>query len=142
MGGCGGLQRRESTACTHPGLKLRSPWNPEESPAGNPNTGLHLQTRGVTNPAACLGMSSCTACTPPGLRFRSAWNPEEESPVGNPNTILPLQTRGGVTNSAACLGMSACNAFTPPGLRLTTWEGVVVLKELIFQFLLWEGWWS
>ena len=32
--------------------------------------------------------------------------------------------------------MSAC---TPPGLRLTNWEGVVVLIELIFQFLLWSG---
>ena len=31
------------------------------------------------------------------------------------------------------------NACTPPGLRLTTWEGVVVLKELIYKFLLWVG---
>ena len=68
------------------GLRLRSPWNPEEeSPAGNPNHGLPSQTRGgVTNSAACLAMSAytpgfrlstacqemstCTACTPPGLR--------------------------------------------------------------------------
>ena len=61
----------------------------EESPAGNPDTRLPLQTKGVTNSAACLGMSACTACTPPGLGL-----------------------------SAACLGMSVCAACTPPGLRL------------------------
>ena len=99
MGGSGGLERGESTACTLPGLRLRSPGNPEEeSPAGNPDTGLPLQTReGVSNSAACLGMSACTACTPPGLK-----------------------------HSTACQGMSAC---TPSCLH---WEGVVVLKELIF----------
>ena len=104
------------SACTPPGLRFRSPQNPEEeSPAGKPNTGLPLQTKGgVTHSAACLGMS---ACTPPGLRLRSPQNPEKESPAGKPNTGLPLQTRGGVTNSAACQGMSACTAFTPSGLR-------------------------
>ena len=52
-------------------MMLSSPQNhEEESPAGNPATGLPLQARGgVSNSAACLGMS---ACTPPGLRLSAA----------------------------------------------------------------------
>ena len=142
MGGCCCLERRESAAFTPPGLRLRSPQNhEEESPAGNSDTGLLSQTRGgVTNSAACLGMSACTAypppglrlsaaclgmstctaCTPPGLRLGSPWNPEEESTAGNPKTQLLSLTRGRVTNSATCLGLSACTS----------------------SGLLWELWWS
>ena len=36
-------------------------------------------------------------------------------------------------NNTACLEMSTCTACTPPVLRLSAWEGVVVLKELIFN---------
>ena len=71
MGGCAGLERRESTTCTSPGLRHRSPWIPEEShQQANPNTGLPLQTRRrVTNSTTYLRMSACTACTPPELRL-------------------------------------------------------------------------
>ena len=93
----------EMSACTPSGLKLRSSHNPEKSPAGNPNTGLPLQTRGVNNSVACLGMS---ACTPPGLRLSTAC-------LGM-NTCIAY-TPPGLRLSAASLGMSAC---TPSGLKL------------------------
>ena len=75
---------------------------------------------------ASLGMSAYTS---PGMRHRYPQNPEVVT-SRQTNTTLPPQTRGGVITSAACLAMNAC---TPSGLRLTNWEGVVVLKELIFN---------
>ena len=48
-----------------------------------------------------------------------------------------------LTWSSITLGGTNClpgmSAYTPAGLSPTIWEGVVVLKELIFKFLIWEG---
>ena len=73
-----------------PGLRLRSPQNPEEElPAGNLNTGLPLQTRGgVTNSTACLRMS---ACTPPGLRLRSPQNLRSSHHQAAPTLDFPCR---------------------------------------------------
>ena len=67
-----------------------SPWNPEESPAGNPNTRL-----------PCMPEESPTMPTTTEAEANSPQNPKEESPAGNPYARLTSQTRG-VTNYADC----------------------------------------
>ena len=116
---------------------------------------------GGTN-TACLGMSTSTPYIPSwlgGLTYKLLTSTTLIYAYGAGITMAAGTRLGGSStaclgksactpswlegNNTTCLGMSTCTACTPPGLRGSAWEGVMVLKELIFNsFYFGWVWWS
>ena len=136
------LEMSACTTCTPPGLRLRFPWNPEEeSPTGNPNTGLPLQTRRRSHQLCHLPGKECLHClhsfpagglTLPAWEWAPQWHAD-----GVTNCFLPgkdhlhcLHSFPAWGVSTACPGkecLTCLHSFQTGGLALPAWEWVPAL---------------